>query len=57
MKLLTFERFGDEAGGTGEQELAPPRNNRMNTRVGDRFDHLVLSWRGQCKQIYIGGDL
>jgi hypothetical protein len=44
MKLLTFERFGDEAGSAREQELAPPSKNRMNTRAGDRFDHLVSSW-------------
>jgi hypothetical protein len=44
MKLLTFERFGDEAGGAQEQELAPPSKNRMNTRADDQFDHLVSSW-------------
>jgi hypothetical protein len=43
MKLLTFGRFGDEANGAQEQELALPSKNRMNTRVGDQLYHLVSS--------------
>jgi hypothetical protein len=57
MKLLTFGRFGDEAGGAQEQELAPPSKNRMNTRASDRFDYLVSSWDSASGYIYKWGPL
>jgi hypothetical protein len=50
MKLLTFGRFGDEASGAREQELALPSKNRMNTRTDDRFDHMVSSWGDSARE-------